>query len=300
VGLAAVAGDGRLDVSWNAVPPVGADADVAGYRLVLKPGTVPPLSVLDGTPVCDAPSPVQTSCAVTGLTDGQPVSLTVFARDEAANWSAPAPGSALTATPVAPPPPPPPPPPVPAPTVVDHQPPGRPTRVAASLTATGVALSWRNPPDADLDHVEVVRNAKRTPRSPSDGRRTGVGRATHLTFPVRRGEHLHLALYAYDHAGNRSAAAALEVDVPKVLPAAGTSFTHAPQLSWAPVAKAAYYNVVVTRSGKRIAAGWPTATTWRPPKLKPGLYRWYVWPGFGPKSRATYGRLIGSSTFRIR
>ena len=59
-------------------------------------------------------------------------------------------------------------------------------------------------------------------------------------------------------------------------------------------------NVVITRDGTRVAIGWPTSTSWTPPKLEAGLYRWYVWPGFGPKAAARYGRLIGSSSFRVR
>ena len=33
--------------------------------------------------------------------------------------------------------------------------------------------------------------------------------------------------------------------------------------------------------------------------LTPGVYTWYVWPGFGPRSAAEYGQLVGSSTFTV-
>jgi len=39
--------------------------------------------------------------------------------------------------------------------------------------------------------------------------------------------------------------------------------------------------------------------SWTPPKLGRGLYRWYVWPGFGSKAAARYGKLIGTSSFRV-
>ena len=31
--------------------------------------------------------------------------------------------------------------------------------------------------------------------------------------------------------------------------------------------------------------------------LEPGLYRWYVWPGFGERAKSDYGKLIGSNFF---
>ena len=33
--------------------------------------------------------------------------------------------------------------------------------------------------------------------------------------------------------------------------------------------------------------------------LAPGLYIWYVWPGFGARSAVNYGDLLGSRTFQI-
>lgn len=34
-------------------------------------------------------------------------------------------------------------------------------------------------------------------------------------------------------------------------------------------------------------------------RLRSGQYHWYVWPGYGPRRSARYGRLIGSSTFTV-
>ena len=33
--------------------------------------------------------------------------------------------------------------------------------------------------------------------------------------------------------------------------------------------------------------------------LVAGRYRWYVWPGYGPRSASKYGKLLGGSTFVI-
>jgi hypothetical protein len=29
------------------------------------------------------------------------------------------------------------------------------------------------------------------------------------------------------------------------------------------------------------------------------VYRWYVWPGFGPRSANRYGKLLGTRTFVV-
>jgi hypothetical protein len=34
-------------------------------------------------------------------------------------------------------------------------------------------------------------------------------------------------------------------------------------------------------------------------RLEPGLYRWYVWPGFGDREKSKYGKSVGSSFFVI-
>jgi hypothetical protein len=33
--------------------------------------------------------------------------------------------------------------------------------------------------------------------------------------------------------------------------------------------------------------------------LKPGRYRWYVWPGYGSRAAIVYGRLIGMARFTV-
>jgi hypothetical protein len=66
--------------------------------------------------------------------------------------------------------------------------------------------------------------------------------------------------------------------------------------------------VQLWRNG-RILSAWPGNASLRLPKswsyggrryrLQPGRYRWFVWPGFGPRAAKKYGRLIGSSTFVV-
>jgi hypothetical protein len=73
---------------------------------------------------------------------------------------------------------------------------------------------------------------------------------------------------------------------------------------------ARYYNVQLFRDGRKILSAWPLRAryqlnrrwTYRGQvhRLVTGKYRWLVWPGFGPRSKADYGRRIGPSTFEVR
>ena len=75
------------------------------------------------------------------------------------------------------------------------------------------------------------------------------------------------------------------------------------------VPKATYYNVQLYRDGRKILTLWPSATSlrlrssWtyagRGYRLTPGVYRWYVWPGLGPRSANRYGKLVGTRSFTV-
>jgi hypothetical protein len=81
-----------------------------------------------------------------------------------------------------------------------------------------------------------------------------------------------------------------------------------PLLRWTPVRGATYYNVQLYRDGNVLSA-WPAhaslqlTSTWRFAgrryKLKPGRYRWYVWPGLGHRAAARYGPKVGTGTFVV-
>ena len=85
-------------------------------------------------------------------------------------------------------------------------------------------------------------------------------------------------------------------------PAPGERVIVPPFLVWTPVAGATYYNVVLIR-GRRVFSAWPVRTRLQLPRswvyrgqrqrLRPGLYRWYVWPvtgGLGGPLRPPAGR----------
>ena len=82
-----------------------------------------------------------------------------------------------------------------------------------------------------------------------------------------------------------------------------------PTLVWAPAKGATYYNLQLIR-GRKVLSAWPVRPsfrlrrTWlyngRRYRLEPGVYRWYVWPGYGRISAARYAnRPLGSSTFVV-
>ncbi len=83
-----------------------------------------------------------------------------------------------------------------------------------------------------------------------------------------------------------------------------------PTLVWAPAKGASYYNVQLIRAGRKVLSAWPTRPsfrlrrTWlykgRRYRLTAGVYRWYVWPGYGRISAARYAkRPLGSSSFVV-
>lgn len=82
-----------------------------------------------------------------------------------------------------------------------------------------------------------------------------------------------------------------------------------PLLRWTPVRRATYYNVQVFRHGRKVLSAWPSEARYRLKRrwtyqgerrrLRPGRYRWVVWPGYGPRSEGNYGKRLGPTAFRI-
>jgi hypothetical protein len=82
-----------------------------------------------------------------------------------------------------------------------------------------------------------------------------------------------------------------------------------PLFRWIAVRRARYYNFQLFFDGRKALTAWPMRPRYRPPgqwkfhgrsyRLKPGRYRWMVWPGYGPRAKADYGKAIGRSTFIV-
>jgi hypothetical protein len=170
-----------------------------------------------------------------------------------------------------------------------------------------VRIGWRKSDDTQA--VEVLRAPGRNGQGESAVYRgTANGfRDTGLIVGRR---------YAYRIVGVDQAANRVEHKVsliatgPLLSPAPAATVTRPPTLVWTPVKRATYYNVQIIR-GRRVLSAWPERPsfrlrrTWlykgRRYRLRPGTYRWYVWPGFGRISEARYTRRpLGSSTFVVR
>lgn len=170
-----------------------------------------------------------------------------------------------------------------------------------------VVLRWAVADIAPISQVRVTR----TPGL--HGHRSSViysGRAATLAdHAVSDGVRYRYWLRLTDVAGNTSTQSVVVIPDPLLLaPVPGARLGAPPRLSWTPVAGATYYNVQVFRGGKVLSA-WPRGPrlqlphTWRfngrRYRLRPGHYRWYVWPGFGSPAAGRYGELIGSRRFTI-
>jgi hypothetical protein len=184
-----------------------------------------------------------------------------------------------------------------------------PPTLLAVTTKTGnrnADISWRMSSDTTV--VEVFR----APGLNGQGE-TAVYRGTQTGFrdtalvPAHKYEY---RVAAVDQAANRSESK-VQITATGALfsPLPGAVVAAPPTLTWASVKGAGYYNVLLMR-GRKIFSAWPTRTSFRLPrtwiykghryKLRPGSYRWYIWPGFGRIAAAKYGRLLGGSTFVYR
>ncbi len=166
-------------------------------------------------------------------------------------------------------------------------------------------LAWKA--SADTVQVDVLRSP-----GVNGASETLVYRGTDAAFRdkgLTPGRKYRYTVAVYDQATNRAAQTIDFVGRGALLtPAPGERLKSAPFLTWTPVKGASYYNVVLVRS-RRVFSAWPRQTrlqlplSWtyrgRRQRLRPGVYRWYVWPGFGRLSAGRYGRLLGGSTFVV-
>ena len=256
-----------------------------------------------------------------GLAPGAHV-FAVNATDRAGNTGGNATYLWTVATPPAPPPAPPPPPSPPAlpPPTPDIVPPHEVASVRVKAGNATVTLTWALPRDPDFDRVSVSRT-----QSGKAVRAVTIYQGTKRTLTDRRlknGVRYRYRITTHDRAGNRSAGVlvAATPQAPLVAPRDGVSLTSPPLLRWQAVPGATYYNVqlwLMRTGGQQKAArpvkvlsAWPTV-----PRLKltprwafdgemyrlvPGTYRWFVFPGFGKRSQARYGALLGQSGFTVK
>ena len=171
-----------------------------------------------------------------------------------------------------------------------------------------MVVTWKLPKDADFDHVVLVRS---TARSLQAQKVVYTGRgATYTDRRLSNDVAFRYTLQTVDAAGNRSdgvSATATPHTIYLVKPADGARISASPTLVWVPLGKARYYNVQLYRGSTKVLSAWPSQnrlqvrSSWkfrgRRYRLQAGTYRWYVWPGIGPRRAAKYGRVLGQSTF---
>jgi hypothetical protein len=195
-------------------------------------------------------------------------------------------------------------------------------RLASQIQGGHVVLTWNTSPDVKTVLVERVldkRGAK--PKLVFKGHgRSWIDRS------VRDAGKYRYAVTVIDEAGNRSGRmvragrssgtaapvtrkATRGASKAAFLPADGARVHGPVELHWAKVPKATYYNVQLRRNGVKILSIWPLSSTLVIPlswsyggaaqRLAPGTYRWDVWPGYGARSAAKYGKLIRTSHFVV-
>ncbi|HEU6444870.1 MAG TPA: hypothetical protein VFL61_07435 [Gaiellaceae bacterium] len=166
-------------------------------------------------------------------------------------------------------------------------------------------LSWRK--SADTKTVEVLRAPGRNGQG-----ETAVYRGSATGFRdtgLAVGRKYQYRVIGIDEAANRAERRLNLVGTGALFaPLPGARVTKPPNLVWTPVRGATYYNLQLIR-GDKVLSAWPTGPhfrlrrTWtyrgRRHRLRPGVYRWYVWPGLGRISAARYGQPLGSSTFVV-
>lgn len=200
---------------------------------------------------------------------------------------------------------PPPPPTLPAP---DEDPPGQVSRVRATVGHRTVVMRWRSPSDSDFSRVVITRSTVGTlDRVVYEGNgKDFVDRG------LRNGTLYMYELRTVDRSGNTSDGiwvAAIPRRAPLFNPQANARLSSPPMLRWVAVRGASYYNVQLYRGSRKVLSAWPRGNRltlpaqWRfagrRERLLPGSYHWFVWPGRGPRSRASYGPLVGRSSFVI-
>ena len=171
---------------------------------------------------------------------------------------------------------------------------------------TSLMLSWRQPKDTTMVAIERSPGRNKSGPTPVYKGLTSKFRDTGL----KAGVTYRYTLTARDEAGNQASTLVKATVRTLYAPAEGGVAKAGDKLAWLPSKGADYYNVQLFRNGKKILSAWPVTSSFRLPaawkfagkkvKLSAGTYRWYVWPGHGPRAKAKYGTLLGGSTFRVR
>ena len=246
------------------------------------------LGAASATDIVDG-SPAVTNNAPSFLPVGD-LTITFGARDSSGNWTY----KDVTLIVLPQPPPGTPPLPIPPkPTI-----PAQPTNVTVTPLDGAVRIRW----NAGGREVMITRSSSTTRSLSAIGDERVVYTGTGSSYTDRgltNGVEYRYVVEAVDAAGNHSAGVAAVI-VPRrnllKAPKDGAKLRKAPKLTWVADAEAQYYNAQLLLKGKKVLSVWPVRPGYT---LKPGVYTWFVWPGYGPRSDVNYGSLMGSRTFQI-
>jgi hypothetical protein len=196
------------------------------------------------------------------------------------------------------------------PPVADLRPPANVSRLRRSVGYGRLQLRWLKPRDADFDHVGVyVSTSPKTP--PRKLLYTGKSQ-TYTDRHFKNGQYYRYLVVSYDQAKNASGGkpALVPPSALLVAPRPGSAVRTVPTFRWAGIRGAAFYNIQLWKNGEKVLSMWPgnarqvLSRRWsyrgRRHSLSHGVYVWYVWPGFGPRTKARYGQLLGYASFRVR
>jgi len=195
---------------------------------------------------------------------------------------------------------------------------------------TAVVATPARPPDVGLFYTAPLPLTWSATDATS-----GIASCTELTYSGPEGPAVAPSGTCRDRAGNVSAplafvftygsppapaaVVATATAAPATTPAsAGTTTTpkakpkaksKRPTLSWRARPNVKYYNLQLFRNGRKVLSAWPTVAhyTLKPAsryrghtyQLADGRYRWYVWPGYGPRSAHRYGRLLTKGVVNV-
>jgi hypothetical protein len=188
----------------------------------------------------------------------------------------------------------------------DSTPPA-PARVTEAPGNGSIHLRWVAPPDAARVRVIRMAGGKGNPKKTVY---RGSGDAA-TDRRLKNGLRYRYSVTVFDQAGNATTTRVSSIPTSSPLrPLGGTVVSAPPRLTWRGVHGADYYNVQLFKGNRKILSAWPHGShlqlrlAWKyrgkHRRLNPGLYRWYVWPGYGLRSAQRYGPRLGGSSFRLR
>lgn len=179
--------------------------------------------------------------------------------------------------------------------------------VSARAGNRSATVSWQASSDVVTAHVVRTPGLRGTS---GDAVFDGTGNRFRDRF-LSNGVVYRYKVTVVDQAGNSTSkmVATRPLLAKGLVPADGALVGGAPLLRWPALKHARYYNVQLFKGKRKLLSTWPSRPRLALPNrwtfdghrvtLGPGKYRWYVWPGYGPRTAHRYGRLIGRAVFAV-